>query len=165
MSPNPEIPRDAPPSTSGDQDVRLSPRHLITVHAVACLLFMSGALAGLQDVLVLLGREEWLAPTTKTWALRVHGGSAMLFLVVVGTLLPTHVHRAWNTGRNRVSGVALIIILALLTVSGYGLYYFGGEFLRGVTQWFHLGLGIIDPFLLIAHIVMGRASRRKPTAP
>ncbi len=83
----------------------------------------------------------------------------MIFLVLLGTLLPTHVVRAWRSGRNRLSGVALLIAIGLLVVSGYGLYYFGGDLLRNVTQWTHLGLGILEPILFIMHLILGRRTR------
>jgi len=47
-----------------------------------------------------------------------------------------------------------------LTVTGYGLYYAGGEMLRAWTSWIHLGIGLALPILLLVHIFLGRRTRR-----
>jgi hypothetical protein len=140
-------------------DLRLSPRHVLILHSVACVLVVSGGAAALQDILTAAGNDEALPLSFKAWALAVHGGAAMGFLVLLGTVLPTHVVRAWRSGRNRLSGTMLLVTIGLLVVSGYGLYYFGGERLRTVTQWVHLGLGTLDPILFVLHLWWGRRSR------
>jgi cation transport ATPase len=145
--------------TQRENHIRLSPRHLLILHLVACILVVSGGAAALQDILDSLGQDHLLPMSFKSWALAVHGGAAMIFLVLLGTLLPTHVVRAWRSGRNRLSGVALLVAIGLLVVSGYGLYYFGGDRLRSVTQWTHLGLGILEPILFIMHLILGRRTR------
>jgi hypothetical protein len=143
-------------------DVRLSPRHVLTLHAVACVLFLSGGAAALQDILAAAGHDDVVPLSLKAWALAVHGGAAMVFLVLLGSILPTHVVAAWRSGRNRLIGVVLLAVFALLIITGYGLYYFSGERLRVATQWTHLALGIAEPVVFLVHLVRGRRSR--PTA-
>lgn len=151
-------------SQSAD-DVRLSLRHVLLLHAVACLLFVSGGAAALQDILEAAGHDDVVPLSLKAWALTVHGGAAMVFLVLLGTVLPTHVVRAWRSGRNRAIGIVLLVVIALLIMTGYGLYYFSGERLRLVTQWTHLGLGIVEPVLFIVHLMHGRRTRPTGSAP
>lgn len=79
-------------------------------------------------------------------------------LLLVGTLLPTHVRFAWHARRNRANGIALIVYLGFLIASGYGLYYFGDERLRAWTSWSHLWVGIALPAMLFFHIWTGRRS-------
>jgi hypothetical protein len=43
-----------------------------------------------------------------------------------------------------------------LTITGYGLYYAGGERLRAWTSWIHLAVGLALPILLLIHIFVGR---------
>lgn len=63
-------------------------------------------------------------------------------------------------GRNRAAGIAMCIALGLLSVTGYGLYYFDGDTLRRVTEWLHWGAGCALPIVLTTHVVAARVSRR-----
>jgi hypothetical protein len=47
----------------------------------------------------------------------------------------------------------------ILTITGYGLYYAGGESLRAWTSWIHLAVGLGMPLLLILHIWLGKRTR------
>ena len=139
--------------------VRLPFGHALTIHLVACVLFASGTVAALYDILEATGRDEPFSPALKVLALAVHGGAAMVFLVLVGTVLPNHVVRAWKNQRNRISGSVFLAAIGVMMVTGYGLYYFSGELLRVVTQWVHLVLGLLEPFLFVMHLVFGRRTR------
>ena len=46
----------------------------------------------------------------------------------------------------------------ILTITGYGLYYAGGERLRAWTSWIHLAIGLALPLLLL-HILLGKRTR------
>ena len=139
--------------------IRLSRRQGLALHLVAAVLFLSGAAAAACDLLAAAGRESELLVDAKPWVLKVHGAAAMLFLVGLGSLLPTHVVTAWRARRNRVGGAILLGVFVLLGVTGYGLYYAGGEQLRTAVQWTHLIVGLVEPAVLLAHIFSGRLSR------
>ena len=53
---------------------------------------------------------------------------------------------------------------ALLIVTGYGLYYLGGETTRELTSVLHWGVGLILPGVLVWHVRQGRkpSVRRLP---
>ena len=93
------------------------------------------------------------------WLIRLHGAAAMLSLVLLGTLLAQHVRRAWLAHRNRRSGTLLLALNALLALTGYALYYSGGESLRAFASNAHLALGLALPVILILHIAFGRRTR------
>jgi hypothetical protein len=95
----------------------------------------------------------------EAWALKVHGACAMAFLFVLGWILDPHVVANWSASRNRTSGGALTAAVALLAGSGYGLYYFGGETLRSLTEWIHSILGLLSLPLLAWHVLRGRRPR------
>jgi hypothetical protein len=99
----------------------------------------------------------------KTKLLAIHGISAMLFVLLLGTLLVSHVHRAWLGRKNRPNGAFFLTAVSLLTLSGYALYYLGSESLRDADGQFHLWLGIAVPALLGWHIWCGKraVNRRK----
>ena len=86
----------------------------------------------------------------------------MAILVLIGMLLTTHVRFAWRARRNRANGSVFLSAFAVLTATGYALYYAGGERLRVWTSWIHLGIGLVLPILLLVHIFLGRRTRRWP---
>ena len=81
----------------------------------------------------------------------------------VGMLLTGHVRFAWRARRNRGNGSLFLGAFAVLTITGYGLYYAGAERLRAWTSWIHLAVGLALPLLLILHIWLGK--RTRPAVP
>ena len=92
----------------------------------------------------------------EVWWLRLHGACAMLALLVLGSLLPIHVRRGWHQRRNILAGSIVSGVALLLIVSGYALYYYGGEEARPWISLFHWGLGLGIPLLLVWHVWKGR---------
>ncbi len=91
--------------------------------------------------------------------MKIHGAAAMAILVLVGVLLNGHVRFAWRARRNRGNGALVLSAFGILTITGYGLYYAGGERLRAWTSWIHLAVGLALPLLLILHIWLGKRTR------
>src|SRR5712691_4019292 len=91
--------------------------------------------------------------------MKIHGAGAMAILVLVGMLLTGHVRLAWRARRNRGNGSLFLGGFGVLTITGYGLYYAGGERLRAWTSWIHLAVGLALPILLLIHIFLGRRTR------
>jgi MFS family permease len=120
------------------------------------LLFLSGVVWAYFNYLV---QTPDGVDLQKSWALRIHGAAAMAMLVLIGTMLTAHVRFAWRARRNRTNGILFLGVFGILTVTGYGLYYFGNDRLRSWTSWIHLGLGLILPLAVVAHIVLGRRTR------
>ncbi len=92
--------------------------------------------------------------------LKVHGGAAMLALLLLGAL-SLHVKRGWPANRNRLSGAVLVAVNAFLVVSGYGLYYASGEALRAWLSRWHAWIGLGIFILLPAHVIAGHWIRRR----
>lgn len=93
--------------------------------------------------------------------LAVHGAAAMVFLIVLGSLLPVHIARGWQQRRNLASGLSMLTVTLMLIASGYGLYYFGGDRLRRLLSAGHWIIGLTLAAWLTWHIVAGRRSRRR----
>ncbi|HLJ63988.1 MAG TPA: hypothetical protein VKT70_07775 [Stellaceae bacterium] len=89
--------------------------------------------------------------------LALHGGSAMLFLLALGSMLPLHLLPAWGSGKNLATGLFMGAAMLILIVSAHGLYYLGSETLRGWASEIHLWVGLAVPILLVVHILIGRA--------
>ena len=137
--------------------IRLKRLQRYFLYAVLALLFLSGVTWAYWNYLgVSAGDFEISA---KAWAMKIHGAAAMAILVLIGMLLSAHVRFAWRARRNRANGSVFLSAFAVLTITGYGLYYAGGERLRAWTSWIHLVVGLALPVLLLIHIFLGRRTR------
>jgi len=87
-----------------------------------------------------------------TWLMKIHGGAAMLALVLVGTLIAHHIPAGWNSLKNRWSGVLLLVALGWLVASGYLLYYSGSETLRFFASRSHLWVGLAAAVVVALHL-------------
>jgi hypothetical protein len=135
----------------------VKPLHRRLLYFVVVLLFLSGAGWTYWNYFVASRGEFEMA--ARAWAMKIHGGAAMAILVLIGMLLTGHVRIAWRARRNRGNGLLFLSALAVLTITGYGLYYAGGERLRAWASWIHLGLGLALPLLLIFHVWLGKRTR------
>jgi hypothetical protein len=125
------------------------------VYGAFAALFLSGAFWLLADGLKDSPEGEiWQAVSANL--LMIHGGAAMLTLMLLGALLPLHVLRAWRAGKNRITGAVMASLNGLLVVTAFGLYYLGSENLRPWLSTIHLAAGFALPVQLIAHIHFGR---------
>jgi hypothetical protein len=96
------------------------------------------------------------------WAMKVHGAGTMLMLFFLGSVMNSHIRRALRSGRNLASGWAMIGTMALLVFTGFGLYYLAGEGSRAQWSLVHWMVGLALPVLIVAHVLIGRASRKSP---
>jgi cation transport ATPase len=138
--------------------IRLKRLQRYFLYAVLALLFLSGVAWTYWTYLAASPGD--FETTAKAWGMKIHGAAAMAVLVLIGMLINGHVRFAWRARRNRANGAVFLSVLAVLTVTGYGLYYAGGEMLRAWTSWIHLGIGLALPILLLVHIFLGRRTRR-----
>lgn len=137
--------------------IRLKRLQRYFLYAVLALLFLSGVAWAYWNYAASPGDFETSA---KTWAMKIHGAAAMAILVLIGMLSSAHVRFAWRARRNRANGSIFLSAFAVLAITGYGLYYAGGERLRAWTSWIHLIVGVVLPILLLIHIFLGRRTRR-----
>lgn len=96
------------------------------------------------------------------WMLKLHGAAAMLGLLLLGSLVSAHITRFWHLRRNRAAGGVFLSAALLLVLSGYGLYYFGGEQARALSRQIHIVIGLLALPGFFVHLWRGRALRRHP---
>ena len=137
--------------------IRLKRLQRYFLYAVLALVFLSGVAWAYWNYLVASPGDFGMS--AKAWAMKIHGAAAMAVLVLIGMLLNAHVRFAWRARRNRANGSVFLSAFAVLTITGYGLYYAGGERLRAWTSWIHLAIGMALPILLLIHILLGRRTR------
>ncbi|WGG51115.1 DUF4405 domain-containing protein [Rugamonas sp. DEMB1] len=94
------------------------------------------------------------------WAMKLHGGAAMVMLFFVGSLMNAHIRRALKAGRNLATGWGMLLTLSLLTASGYGLYYLAGEADRPLWSATHWIVGLAMGLLIVLHVALGRRGSR-----
>lgn len=95
----------------------------------------------------------------ESFLMRVHGGGAMLALLILGALVPLHVLPSWRRGRNRISGMSICALMIVLIVTAFGIYYAGDDQWRAVLSGTHKVVGLASPMLLAGHIWLGRRTR------
>ena len=140
-----------------------SPRH----HAHRLVTWQRVALYATGTVLLLTG-AAWLLlhyslgagdipHPLEAWSLRLHGLAAFAGLFVLGVLAAAHIPQGWRLSHRRrwagqrSSGVMLCVVGALLSLTGYLLYYFASEAVRPALGWAHAFVGITMGVLIASH--------------
>lgn len=108
-----------------------------------------------------LGVDERAAISMSATLLQVHGAAAMASLVLLGSLLAGHVGDGWRASRNKASGVGALALTGVLAVTGYFLYYAGGEDARAAASAVHLGAGLLLPAIVLWHALRLIRARRR----
>jgi len=96
------------------------------------------------------------------WLMRLHGAAAFAALFLAGLLAAAHVPQGWRMStRNphllqrwagqRRTGLALCLLGAAGSTSGYLLYYFAPEPVRAPLGWAHAALGLVLVLVLPLH--------------
>lgn len=100
------------------------------------------------------------------WMMRAHGFVLIPALLGIGGMFVAHIPKGWTHPPQRVAGIALCTLLALLIASGYMLYYVGDDIVRTWTSIVHWSLGLLLPAIFIWHYLNGlRARRRSSRSP
>lgn len=92
--------------------------------------------------------------------LKVHGIFATLMLLIIGSLMTTHVKLSLRRKRNLVTGLVILSVMLILSFSGSGLYYSPEEWHENV-KWIHIWVGVISILILPIHIMVGRFLKKK----
>jgi hypothetical protein len=134
---------------------RLDPPYRYAIYAAFTVLFLSGAAWLVADgQKEPAGGEAWQEAAASM--LMLHGGAAMVTLMLLGALFPLHIARGWRGKKNRATGIVMIVCNALLIVSAFGLYYLSSDMLRPWASGIHTAAGLSLPLLLLWHIKKGR---------
>lgn len=93
--------------------------------------------------------EDALPSPIEPWLMRLHGAAAFAALLGLGAVSGSHVPAGWQLTRRyhrhagqRSTGLVLIVMAALCTVTAYALYYFAPEGIRSPLGWAHAALGL-----------------------
>jgi hypothetical protein len=140
--------------------LRLNPSFRYAIYAAFTTLVLTGAgwlfADWKKDV---SGDEIW--QQSIAYLLMVHGGAAMITLLLLGALIPIHLIRAWRSRRNRISGSVMVTFNLVLIATAFGLYYLGSDTLRPWMSWIHIAAGLSLAMWFPLHIHWGRRGRRQ----
>jgi len=133
---------------------RLEPPFRFAIYIAFAVLFASGAAWLVANRLKETSNgETW--QQAAAYLLMVHGGAAMLTLMLLGALFPLHIGRAWRAKKNRATGIVMLFN-AVLIATAFGLYYLASEILRPWASGVHIAFGLSLPLLFFVHIKTGR---------
>ncbi|MFZ1990174.1 MAG: hypothetical protein WAW96_10430 [Alphaproteobacteria bacterium] len=148
---------DGPPESASRASqprlpARLSAPWRFAIYAVALGIWLSGiAWLILHYFMMQKGAFGPTPQPAEFWVLAAHAAFAFIAIFIFGALLERHIGRAWPTGHRRSSGLTMAGALLIMIVSGYLLYYLGGEGARQVTSLIHWGLGLLAPIFFLRH--------------
>lgn len=100
----------------------------------------------------------------QTFLLMTHGASAFVMLMCFGVLLVNHLPAAWRLRRSRYLGITLTALISFQIITAYSLYYLATDESRTFISNLHTASGASIPFVLIAHIIIGRMRRKSMSA-
>jgi cytochrome c biogenesis protein CcdA len=135
--------------------LRLKSSFRRSIYAAFAVLLLTGAVWLVADWQKDISSDEIWQRTAATM-LMVHGGAAMVTLLLLGALIPLHLLRSWRAAKNRVSGSVMAAFNAVLILTAFGLYYLGSEALRPWMSWIHIGAGVSVALLFPLHVFLGR---------
>lgn len=152
------------------QKVRASAGTILLPNWLRWLIYILTAILGLTGIIWLISHytsphNDDIPQPIQAWMMKLHGLAVMPALFVYGSLLRSHMIKAWNGKMNRNTGLISVSILALLTISGYMLYYIADEKLRSYTSLAHWIIGLCLLLALPLHIITGRKKITPKKAP
>lgn len=141
-------------------NLRLERWHRHALYTVVVALTVSGILwLGAHYFLRSPGEFGVTVHPLEPWSMKLHGGAALAMMFFAGSVMNSHIRRAFRAKSNLAAGGLLVAVLALLTLTGYGLWYVAGESSRGTWSLMHWLPGLAFPLLLSWHIRRGRRAR------
>jgi len=135
--------------------IQLSKSHRYLLYLVWLILCLTGVyFAYSQDW------QQQFPSDFSTASLKIHGISAALMSVLIGSLLSVHIRLSLRIKRNLITGLAILSMMGLLMFSGTALYYSPEDWHENV-KWLHIWVGLIAILLLPLHILFGYLSRSR----
>jgi hypothetical protein len=136
---------------------RLPRWHRWTVYGLTAVLVVSGlAWLGVAYVFAPAGEPR---PAPHDWAgpmLTAHGIAAYAALIFYALVGQAHLRTGWRVTSLRNAGLWLCAMVAVLALTGVGLYYVSAEGAIPLLRWAHVAAGLALPGWLVLHILRGR---------
>ena len=140
--------------------VRLTKPRRLRLYGVGLALWATGALWLVFHYFMVSKTDFGPSPhPLEHWWLSLHGLAAFATLWMFGLMWGTHIVGGWQTGRRRITGSLLLLVLAELIGTGYLLYYPPGDDWVPTLAILHWAIGLAAPAPFIIHRFWARAAR------
>ena len=140
--------------------IRLSKIHEYIIYLISVIVTISGFVWLYFDFFVRVETEYSLqVHPMQNIFLIMHGTSSLIFLILLGSVLPIHVYKAWKIKNNRLSGGFFLLLFTILILTGIGLFYSAVEDNRRILSVLHWVIGILFPIFFVIHIYFGKLKR------
>lgn len=109
-------------------------------------------------------RQGEFGPETnpiEPWMMKAHGLFLIPALLGIGGMFVVHIPKGWAYLHQRIAGIALCSLLAVIIASGYLLYYVGNDTARSWSSLAHWSLGLALPGIFLWHYLNGLNARRR----
>ena len=137
--------------------IRLSKIHEYVIYLISVIVIISGLLWLYFDFFIRVETEFSLqVHPLQNIFLILHGSSSIIFLIILGSVLPIHVYKAWKIKNNRLSGGFFLLLFTILILTGIGLFYSAVEDNRRILSVLHWVIGILFPIFFVIHIYFGK---------
>jgi hypothetical protein len=140
---------------------RLSVRRRFALYIIAAGLWLTGTAWLLFHYFLM--RETPFGPNPhplEFWSRAAHGAFGFASLWLFGTLWAAHVFEGWRSLRRRWTGSLMFGLFSWLVLSGYLLYYLGGEELLTATTILHWSIGLAAPVPFLLHRFAAAGEKR-----
>lgn len=122
------------------------------LYVIACATWITGALWLLFHHFLMRSGPFGATPhPAEPWLLKVHGAAAFLATWIFGLIWGVHVSKALPFKKRKASGLAVVVLTMVLIVTGYLLYYVGGDAVRQAISISHWAIGLAAPAILFLH--------------
>jgi hypothetical protein len=123
-----------------------------TLYFIGIAVWVSGVLYWTFDKYMLQRSDIGLSENPlQVWWLRLHAGTATVAVWWFGYMSAVHVQRNWKAGRRRNSGSIFVGTLALLTLTGYLIYYVEADRPLAMITQLHWVVGLCAPLAFLLH--------------
>ena len=131
---------------------RMPVRQRFWIYSIVGLLWSSGALWLLLDQFFAKRGEFGVTPhPLEGPLLLLHGVLAIISMYLFGWVAARHVSRWWRARQRRSSGAMLTAILAVLSISGFALFFLVGDTPQRVAVLVHDVLGLAGIVFALQH--------------
>jgi hypothetical protein len=135
-------------------------RQRFWAYSIIGLLGFSGAVWLVLDEFFAARNEFGITPhPLEGPLLLMHGVLAIVSMYLFGWIAATHVSTWWRARQRRVSGGVLTALLAVLSVSGFALFFLVADASQRIAVLVHDVLGLASVVVVLQHWFF-RGSRR-----
>jgi hypothetical protein len=131
---------------------RMSRGQRMAIYLIVGLLWLSGCLWLYVDYFMATRGQFGITPhPLESPLLLLHGAVAVLSMYLFGWITARHVVRWWPRGLRRLSGGSLAASLAVLTLSGFALFFLVDDASLRIAAMIHDVVGLAVTVLIVQH--------------